>query len=147
MASYSESFPGLLEEYLTFLQHHRGLREATLYFHRRWGERFLHHLAEHLPDRDLTRLTIPIVDAFVLPLARSVGRATQWQIRKSLGERCSSTRRIAAHAASGFSGRTTETNGTDKLYEAAMKVYAFLVVRACSVLQAPDRPELIFYDR
>jgi integrase/recombinase XerD len=80
MTSYSESFPGLLEEYLTFLQHHRGLSEATLYFHRRWGERFLHHLAEHLPDRDLARLTIPIVDAFVLPLARSVGRGTQWQI-------------------------------------------------------------------
>ena len=80
MASYPESFPGLLEEYLTFLQHHRGLREATLYFHRRWGEQFLHHLAEHLPDRDFTRLTIPIVDAFVLPLARSVGRGTQWQM-------------------------------------------------------------------
>jgi integrase/recombinase XerD len=80
MAPYSESFPGLLEEYLTFLQHHRGLHEATLYFHRRWGERFLHHLAEHLPGRDLARLTIPIVDAFVLPLARGVGRATQCQI-------------------------------------------------------------------
>ncbi len=52
MGSYSKSFPGLLEEYLMFLQHHRGLREATLYFHRRWGERFLHHLAERLPDRD-----------------------------------------------------------------------------------------------
>jgi integrase/recombinase XerD len=80
MASYPESFPGLLEEYLAFLRQHRGLREATLYFHRRWGEQFLHHLAEHLPDRDLARLTIPIVDAFVLPLARTVGRATQWQI-------------------------------------------------------------------
>lgn len=76
----SESFPGLLEEHLTFLQHHRGLREATLYFHRRWGEQFLHHLADYLPDRNLARLTIPIVDAFVLPLARTVGRATQWQI-------------------------------------------------------------------
>src|ERR1700730_7318002 len=80
MTSYPESFPGLLEEYLTFLQHHRGLREATLYFLRRWGERFLHHLAEHLPDRDLGRLTIPVVDAFVPPLARTVGRETQWQI-------------------------------------------------------------------
>ncbi len=80
MASYPESFPGLLEEYLTFLQRHRGLREATLYSHRRWGKRFLHHLAEHLPDRDLARLTVPIVDAFVLPLARTVGRATQWQV-------------------------------------------------------------------
>ena len=77
MAPHSESFPGLLEEYLKFLEHHRGLREATLYFHRRWGERFLRHLAEHLPGRDLARLTIPIMDAFVLPLARSVGRDTQ----------------------------------------------------------------------
>jgi integrase/recombinase XerD len=80
MVSYPESFPGLLEEYLTFLQRHRGLREATLYSHRRWGTRFLHHLAEHLPDRDLARLTVPIVDAFVLPLARAVGRGTQWQV-------------------------------------------------------------------
>src|SRR6202047_2708128 len=69
----------LLEEYLTFLQHHRGLRDATLYFHRRWGQRFLLHLAEHLPDRDLAPLTVQIVDAFVLPLARTVGRGTQWQ--------------------------------------------------------------------
>jgi integrase/recombinase XerD len=80
MVSYPESFPGLLEEYLTFLQRHRGLREATLYSHRLWGTRFLHHLAEHLPDRDLARLTVPIVDAFVLPLARAVGRGTQWQV-------------------------------------------------------------------
>jgi integrase/recombinase XerD len=80
MASDPESFPELLEEYLRFLQHHRGLHEASLYFHRRWGKQFLHHLAEDLPDRDLARLTIPIVDAFVLPLARTVGRETQWQI-------------------------------------------------------------------
>ena len=73
-------FQDFLKEYLTFLEHHRGLREATLYFHRRWGERFLHHLAEHLPGRDLARLIIPIVDAFVLPLGCSVGRDTQWQI-------------------------------------------------------------------
>jgi hypothetical protein len=70
----------LLEKYLTFLQHHRGLREATLYFHRRWGERFLHHLAQQFPNGDLAQLTVPIVDAFVLPLARTVGRGTQWQI-------------------------------------------------------------------
>ena len=76
----SERVATLLEEYLTFLQHHRGLREATLYFHRRWGERFLHHLAQHLPTGDLAQLTVPIVDAFVLPMARSVGRGTQWQM-------------------------------------------------------------------
>ena len=76
----SECFAGLLEEYLTFLEHHRGLRESTLYFHRRWGGAFLHHLAEHLPDHDLARLTVPIVDTFVLPLARGVGRGTQWQV-------------------------------------------------------------------
>jgi site-specific recombinase XerD len=76
----SEDVATLLEEYLTFLQHHRGLREGTLYFHRRWGERFLHHLAQHLPNVDLTQLTVPIVDAFVLPLARTVGRGTQWQM-------------------------------------------------------------------
>jgi integrase/recombinase XerD len=70
----------LLEEYLTFLQHHRGLRDSTLYGHRRWGGRFLHHLAERLPEHDLARLTIPLVDAFVLPLARTVGRGTQWQV-------------------------------------------------------------------
>src|ERR1700693_693955 len=70
----------LLEEYLTFLQHHRGLRDSTLYGHRRWGGRFLQHLAEHLPEHDLARLTIPLVDAFVLPLARTVGRGTQGQV-------------------------------------------------------------------
>lgn len=80
MVSYPEPFPGLLEEYLTFLQRHRGLRESTLYSHRRWGKHFLDHLAEHLPNRELARLTVPIVDAFVLPLARTVGRGTQWQV-------------------------------------------------------------------
>lgn len=76
----SEDVGPLLEEYLTFLQHHRGLREATLYHHRRWGERFLQHLARSLPDGDLGQLTVPIIDAFVLPLARTVGRGTQWAI-------------------------------------------------------------------
>lgn len=75
-----DCFAGLLEEYLTFLQHHRGLRDATLYVHRKWGRQFLLHLAEHLPDRDLARLTVPIVDEFVLPLARTVGRGTQSQV-------------------------------------------------------------------
>lgn len=75
-----DCFAGLLEEHLTFLQHHRGLRDATLYVHRRWGRQFLRHLAEHLPDRDLARLTVPIVDEFVLPLARTVGRGTQSQV-------------------------------------------------------------------
>lgn len=76
----SEDIGPLLEEYVTFLQHHRGLREATLYHHRRWGERFLQHLARSLPDGDLAQLTVSVVDAFVLPLARTVGRGTQWAI-------------------------------------------------------------------
>ena len=75
-----DCFAGLLEEHLTFLQHHRGLRDATLYAHRRWGRQFLLHRAEHLPGRDLARLTVPIVDDFVLPLARTVGRGTQSQV-------------------------------------------------------------------
>src|SRR5438093_6152769 len=75
-----ECVTALLEEYLTFLQHHRGLRESTLYFHRRWGDAFLHHLAAHLPNHDLARLTIPAIDDFVLPLARTVGRGTQSQV-------------------------------------------------------------------
>jgi integrase/recombinase XerD len=75
-----ECVPGLLEEYLTFLQHHRGLRESSLYFHRRWGDAFLHHLAAHLPNHDLARLTVPMIDEFVLPLARTVGRGTQSQV-------------------------------------------------------------------
>ena len=70
----------LLEEYLTFLQHHRGLRGSTLYVHRRWGHRFLLYLAEHLPDRDLAQLTVPIVDAFVLPLVRTLSRGMQWAV-------------------------------------------------------------------
>jgi integrase/recombinase XerD len=80
MASDSAAFPGLLEEYLAFLQHHRGLREATLYFHRRWGRQFLDHLARHLPQGDLTKVTIPIIDDFTRPLARTVGRGTQSQL-------------------------------------------------------------------
>lgn len=79
-----DCFAGLLEEYLTFLQHHRGLRDSTLYGHRKWGRRFLHHLAEHLPDRDLARLTVPLVDAFVLPLARTVGRGTQSAVTQAV---------------------------------------------------------------
>src|SRR3989442_4602940 len=75
-----ECVTALLEEYLTFLQHHRGLRESTLYFHRRWGDAFLRHLAEHLPNHDLAPLTIPVIDYFVLPLARTVGRGTQSQV-------------------------------------------------------------------
>lgn len=80
----SDCFAGLLEEYVTFLQHHRGLRDSTLYARRRWGGRFLHHLAEHLPDGDLTRLTVPLVDAFVLPLARTVGRGTQSAVTQAV---------------------------------------------------------------
>ena len=75
-----ECFAPLLQEYLTFLQHHRGLRASRLYFHRRWGGAFLHHVADRLPDRDLARLTVPVIDEFVLPLARAVGRGTQWQV-------------------------------------------------------------------
>jgi integrase/recombinase XerD len=60
----------LLDEYLTFLQHHRGLRESTLYFQRRWGDAFLRYLVKHFPDHDLAHLTIPVIDEFVLPLAQ-----------------------------------------------------------------------------
>jgi hypothetical protein len=35
-----DDFVGLLDEYLTFLQHHRGLRDSTLYARRKWGRRF-----------------------------------------------------------------------------------------------------------
>lgn len=79
-----ESFSALLDEYLTFLQHHRGLRHATLYFHRRWGRQFLHHLEKVLPRGDLTLLSVPTVDDFVLPLVRTVGRGTQSQITQAV---------------------------------------------------------------
>ncbi len=80
----AECFPGLLDEYLTFLQHHRGLRHATLYFHCRWGRQFLRHLAKVLPQGDLTHLSVPTVDGFVLPLVRTVGRGTQSQITQAV---------------------------------------------------------------
>jgi integrase/recombinase XerD len=80
MAFAAVGFPELLEEYLAFLQHHRGLREATLYFQRRWGGQFLQHLATHLPQGDLTQLTIPVIDDFVRPFVRTVGRGTQSQL-------------------------------------------------------------------
>lgn len=80
MACHTQAFPGLLEEYLSFLQHHRGLRDATLYPHRRWGRRFLDYIATCLPQADLSRLTIAIVDDFVRPLVRTVGRGTQSQL-------------------------------------------------------------------
>jgi len=76
----AERFTGFLEEYLTFLRQHRGLSPATLYFHRRWGARFLQHLGGQLPGGDLRRLTPPVVDSFVLPLAPTVGRGTQVQM-------------------------------------------------------------------
>ncbi len=75
-----QRFGPLLEEYLTFLRQHRGLSQAALYFHRRWGRRFLQHLARHLPAGDLACLTASIVDSFVLPLAPTVGRGTQSQM-------------------------------------------------------------------
>jgi site-specific recombinase XerD len=80
MASGPAPFAALLDEYLAFLAHHRGLREATLYFHRRWGRQFLAHLASHLPDGDVRALTIAIIDDFTRPLARAVGRGTQSQL-------------------------------------------------------------------
>lgn len=72
-------FTPLLEEYLAFLRHHRGLSPATLYFHRRWGARFLQHLAECLPGGDFGHLPAQVVDRFILPLAPTVGRGTQIQ--------------------------------------------------------------------
>lgn len=80
MASDTQVGQGLLDEYLAFLERHRGLREATLYYHRRWGRQFLRHLATHLPHGDIGRLTIPIVDEFVHRLVRRVGRGTQSQL-------------------------------------------------------------------
>lgn len=56
-----------------FFNIHRGLREVTLYAHRRWGERFLHHLAQRVQNGDLGQLTVPIVDAFVLLYCRWYG--------------------------------------------------------------------------
>lgn len=79
-SSDMQAFSGLLEEYLSFLQHHRGLRDATLYPHRRWGRRFLDYVATRLTHADLGQLTIPIVDDFVRPLVRTVGRGTQSQL-------------------------------------------------------------------
>lgn len=80
MASDAAGFPELLDEYLAFLQHHRGLRDATLYFQRRWGGQFLQHLATQFPSGDLAQLTIAVVDDFVRPFAQRVGRGTQSQL-------------------------------------------------------------------
>jgi integrase/recombinase XerD len=80
MASATRTGQGLLDEYLAFLDHHRGLRDATLYYHRRWGRRFLRHLATHCPQGDIGRLTIPIVDEFLRRWVRRVGRGTQSQL-------------------------------------------------------------------
>jgi len=97
-----QRFAHLLEEHLAFLRQHRGLSPATLYFHRRWGARFLQHLADHLPAGDLGRLTAPVVDSFVLPLAPTVGRGTQSQmvqaVRGVLRHLCR-TGRVAADLA------------------------------------------------
>ncbi len=84
LSSAPDPFPELLEEYLTFLKHHRGLRDATLYFHRRWGEAFLQHLAKRLPKADLGQLTIALIDEFVLPLVRTTGRGTQIQVLQAV---------------------------------------------------------------
>lgn len=80
MASDPAPVAALLDEYLAFLAHHRGLGEATLYFHRRWVRQFLAHLASRLPDGDVRALTIAIIDDFTRPLARAVGRRTQSQL-------------------------------------------------------------------
>jgi site-specific recombinase XerD len=97
-----QRFAPLLEEHLTFLCQHRGLNPATLYFHRRWGARFLQHLARHLPEGALGRLTAAVVDSFVLPLAPTVGRGTQSQMvqaaRGVLRHLCR-TRRVATDLA------------------------------------------------
>jgi site-specific recombinase XerD len=80
MASHKGSFPELLQEYLAFLQDHRGLSDSTLYVHRRWGEEFLRFLAKRLPGANLDALTVPIVDEFVQLRIRSAGRGTQSQV-------------------------------------------------------------------
>lgn len=80
MASDAVGFPELLDEYLAFLRDHRGLRDATLYFQRRWGGRFLQHLATQFPSGDLTQVTIAVVDDFLRPFTQRVGRGTQSQL-------------------------------------------------------------------
>lgn len=84
MALLVEFFRQIHEEYLTFLRHHRGLREATLYVHRRWGGLFLEHLAKRLPGTDLSQVTIALIDEFVLPLVAKKGRGTQIQILQAV---------------------------------------------------------------
>jgi integrase/recombinase XerD len=80
MATSQASWKGLLDEYVTFLRHHRGLRDSTLYYHRRWGGAFLRHLLERLPDEDFGSLTISVIDEFVRPRVRVAGRGTQSQL-------------------------------------------------------------------
>jgi len=80
MASHKGSFPELLQEYLAFLQDHRGLSDSALYVHRRWGEEFLRFLVKRLPGANLDALTVPIIDEFVQPCIRSAGRGTQSQV-------------------------------------------------------------------
>jgi len=80
MAFRGHTVPRLLDEYLAFLQHHRGLREATLYPHRRWGCQFLEYLETHLPGGAISELTIPVIDEFLRPLCHTVGRGTQSQL-------------------------------------------------------------------
>ena len=72
------------DRYLAYLRHHRGLSDATLYFHRRWGGLFLEHLAKYHAIANLDELTIAVVDEFVLPLAHTVGRGTQIQVLQAV---------------------------------------------------------------
>lgn len=83
MALLIEFFRQIHEEYLTFLKHHHGLRDATLYVRRRWGGLFLEHLAKRL-DTQLSQITIALIDDFVLPLVAKKGRRTQSQILQAV---------------------------------------------------------------
>lgn len=61
--------PGLLDEYVDFLRHHRGLADSTIHIHQRHVEPFLLHLGEKATAEGLHDVPPTAVHSFVLARA------------------------------------------------------------------------------
>jgi site-specific recombinase XerD len=76
----NDRWTNLLNEYLRFLEHHRGLSASTIGARASWGRALFECLGKQLGDAPLGTITIGMIDAFVLERAAGVSRGYQHQM-------------------------------------------------------------------
>lgn len=73
----TNSYAAVLDEYLSFLRHHRGFADITVEQHRRWSRAFLGRLARDRRSQSLAQLSVGDVESIVLELADGIGHRSR----------------------------------------------------------------------